>query len=111
MSKGTRRCTVRIGKELIDAIEAAVAKRNTSPGGVEMWTISDWILSACIDKLNHSERSRKSGRKLKVDKVDMNGHFVRRLMWLDQFNPKGLLPEDVSAEKLLKALDIEPEIF
>ena len=72
---------------LLEALEAAVVKRNNLGGGVEFWTISDWILAACVDKLNHTERSRKSGRKLTIEKIDSNGQKLRQLRWSENSIP------------------------
>lgn len=70
MSKGTARISVRLDKTLHKAIGDYLKARQKLPGGVQPWTFTSFILQAITDKLNHLERSRKSGIKWKLTRSD-----------------------------------------
>lgn len=73
MNKGSTRVTVRVGDELLERIDAALAKRNDLGGGVEEWKRTDWIIAAIVEKLNHSQRSRRKDSKVEAIGRDDDG--------------------------------------
>jgi len=86
MSKGSKRITMRLGKELNDLVMEEVARRNKQGGGVTEWNVSDWIASAIIDKINHSHRSRRTGTVVKMHVNDLGQRRVAVFVppWCDQ---------------------------
>lgn len=59
-------------------VEHACSRRNKMPGGIEPWTFSDFVLQAVIDKLNHGERSRRTGVKFQLIRNDAGTPTVHR---------------------------------
>jgi len=72
MSKGSRRVTIRIGDELLDLVQEAITRHNESTNSAEPWTLSDLIVKAIGDKLNHGHRSARRERIVDVIKVADN---------------------------------------
>jgi hypothetical protein len=64
MSKGRETITVRLGSELRQRIDDAVAKRNA--GGVtrEHWDLTKYVVRAITEKLAHDSRGVKKGRRV-----------------------------------------------
>lgn len=63
MSKGTPRITVRLCEDVRAAIMEELGRRNVDSAGKEPWKLSDWIIGACLEKLNHLRRGRhETGR-------------------------------------------------
>lgn len=58
-SKGTPRVTIRIPDAIRSAIEDELDRRNALSSVFEPWKMSDWILAAVLESLNHRRRGRK----------------------------------------------------
>lgn len=72
MSIGSRRITIRVGDAMLDDIRRSVDKRNNSDGQTKDWTVTEYVIQAIVDKLNHDSRSsRRDERKFQV-KIDDN---------------------------------------
>lgn len=69
MSAGTPVTTLRIPQDLLNEVKFYLDKRAANPV-VEPWTLTDFILAAIKDKLEHGRRSR-SNRKLKDGSSDI----------------------------------------
>ena len=72
MSKGTPRITLRVHEALRGEIESAVAARNASKGNQKVWTVTEFIMQAVIDKLNHDRRGKRIDEFLSQEKPDDN---------------------------------------
>lgn len=70
MSQGTGKISVRMSPTFRLAVEEYCDERGEKQGNVEKWNFTDFILQAIADKLNHIERSRKSGIKWKIVEVE-----------------------------------------
>jgi hypothetical protein len=70
MSAGSKRISMRLGKKLNELVMEEVDRRNKQTGGVTEWNVTDWMIAAIIDKINHSHRSRKTGRKVTMEIKD-----------------------------------------
>lgn len=70
MAKGTAKISVRMDRTLKDAIGEYLRKRDKIGGGVQPWTFTTFLLEAVKDKLNHLERSRRSGIKWRLIRDD-----------------------------------------
>lgn len=93
MSKGSKTVTIRIGVELYAAIDVYLTKRRQLVGGVEEWTVTDYVKAAIRDKLAHTKRSMYSARKKRASPEQV----PERIM--DDFQ-SNLYPEwDGSAEE------------
>lgn len=105
MSEGSLRLTIRVGQSMRTEIEKAVARHNKQPGGIIEWTVTDFVLAAVCDKLNHGERSRRTKRKIKVITEDHNGTPRKRLEWTEADVKRPFPdPEEVTVGKLLDAV-------
>jgi hypothetical protein len=69
MNKGSKRITIRIGDEMLDAVRSAVisAVAHNSP---DITCVTDYIIKAIGEKLSHRERSAKRRINVKAEKVD-----------------------------------------
>lgn len=65
MSKGSKNVIVRFPDDLLRLVGEAVSRRNDNSRGAE-WTLSDWVRAACLDKLKHAARSRRSRKRTKT---------------------------------------------
>jgi hypothetical protein len=72
MSKGTNRITIRVPDALRDDIADAVEKRKADPMMSKQWTMTEYIVQAIVDKLNHDRRSRKDDGKRRQLKQESN---------------------------------------
>jgi len=73
MSKGNPKIIVRIPPELIDLMDLAIASRNLMTRD-EIWTRSDWLRKAILEKLKHIKRSRaKRKAKIKTEQAKESG--------------------------------------
>ncbi len=59
MSKGSQRITIRIPDELREDLDNAVDKRNDPKTQTKHWTLTEYIVQAIVEKLNHDNRSCK----------------------------------------------------
>ena len=84
MNKGSKRVTVRMGDEMISAIRAQVKHLNADPGANREWTLSEYILQACVEKLRHAQRSRGKKGTCSLEKIDEWG----RRTWVDEPSKK-----------------------
>ena len=66
MSKGNKIVPVRMTETLLHEIEAQIASRNAVAAG-EPWVISDFIRTACQEKLKKMARSRAARKPLTGD--------------------------------------------
>ena len=57
MSKGTPRYAFRLPPDLIAAVEEVLLSRNLHTAG-ELWTLSDWVRVALVEKLDKVRRGR-----------------------------------------------------
>jgi type II secretory pathway predicted ATPase ExeA len=80
MNKGSKRVTVRLGDDLIELIEDYLRER-LERAGCEPQNMSDFIVTAIADKLNHVHRSRRCKSKVTVDKIE---EYLPRLVIFDQ---------------------------
>jgi hypothetical protein len=62
MSRGTRHTPLRLSADLLDRIDREIEFTNERRAG-EPFTRSAWIRQAIEEKLAHSERSRRKGRR------------------------------------------------
>jgi len=76
MNNGSKRITIRIGDELLQLVREEVAKKTNSPATGGNWTVSEWILQAVVEKLNHARRSRGSDERVTHLVVDENAPRV-----------------------------------
>lgn len=58
MSKGTNRITIRVPDDLREDIASAVERRNNTSNQTKHWTMTEYIIQAVVDKINHDSRSR-----------------------------------------------------
>ncbi len=72
MSIGSKRVTIRMGDDLVDLIREAVKRRNDASNATQEWKLSDYVIEAVKDKLNHDRRSRNAGEKVQVVKIADN---------------------------------------
>lgn len=88
------------------AIEESLTRRNESPQSLIPWTLTDWVLAACVEKLNHGERSRRTKRKVKIVEDDCGGSVRKRLEWteVDAKTPG----HDAETEKTPVQIDTPP---
>jgi len=70
MAKGSKAISVRLGQGILDRIDAEIQRRNEQPGVDETWSRTDWIIHAIVQKINHSERSRKARTRTRVVRED-----------------------------------------
>jgi hypothetical protein len=70
MSKGSTRVTVRMGDEIIAAIQAQVHALNMRPGANRDWTISEYIIQSVVAKLRHTQRSKGQKGTYSSEKID-----------------------------------------
>lgn len=69
MSMGTPVTTVRIPQDLLNEVKYYLDKRSTNPV-VEPWSLTDFIVRALKDKLDHLARSAKT-RKSGTDSSEL----------------------------------------
>lgn len=67
MSKGSPVVKCRVKPHLVAAIEADIIRLNRLPQHGAM-TVTEWLLAAIAEKLDHPHRSRKAGKKRRVSK-------------------------------------------
>lgn len=73
MSIGSKRITLRIGDAMLSDVRDAVKLRNDNPKATRHWTVTEYVLEAVVNKLNHDRRSnRKSDRRRQELPVDGN---------------------------------------
>jgi len=72
MSRGSHRITIRIGTEMRDDIDLAVTCRNSLSGNLKNWTVSEFVIQAIVDKLNHDRRGRRAADRRRQQKIDDN---------------------------------------
>lgn len=105
MSKGSDRISVRMGRSFRQAVEDYCLERATRPGSIEQWGFTDFVINAIVDKLNHIERSRKSGVKWKAT-GGMDGEVRRLVKWY-----KGRIVCQQAATAEQEVTDNPPEKF
>ena len=66
MGKGTQVYSLRIPADLMQEVKDTIDRSHETRAG-EPWTITAFILTAIREKLNHMERSRRSGRRRPTD--------------------------------------------
>ncbi len=59
MSQGSPRVTVRLSPDLLAAVDHVIGKYNACQTCREPLTMSDFVVKAVVEKLQHMERSRK----------------------------------------------------
>jgi hypothetical protein len=64
--------TIRIGDEMRDDIAAAVNARNKAFGNQKIWTLTEFVVQAIVDKLNHDLRGKRQALKKVQEKIDDN---------------------------------------
>lgn len=72
MGKGSKRITVRVGEEMYADIIESVTSRNKHKGNQKEWTISEYVVQAIIEKMNHDFRGRRQAIKRTAEKIDDN---------------------------------------
>lgn len=77
MSKGSKMVNVRFPDAELDAMMAEVARYNSHPQ-VEVKTLSDWIRTACREKIAYHNRGRQPAgdRKKKASQKYMSSKSV-----------------------------------
>lgn len=70
MSKGSERVTVRVGEKLRAEIVRACEELNSRWDSEGKWTLTEFMLQACVDKLNKIERGRRKKDRFKIAKAD-----------------------------------------
>jgi len=81
MNKGSTRVTVRLGDDLIELIDEALAIRNERAVLLDNWNRSDFIVKAIEEKLNHLHRASRREIKVSVNKI---GEYIPREVEVDQ---------------------------
>jgi len=69
MNAGSKKITVRVGDELLYAIDEAVAQLNSNPL-LSQITRSDFVVAAICEKLSHRKRSKRERINVKALKVE-----------------------------------------
>lgn len=72
MSKGSKRVTIRIGEELLRKMHEAVDRRNNRSNAAVCWSVSEFVVQAVVDKLNHDLRSARKPIKIRQVKTGEN---------------------------------------
>lgn len=126
MSKGSVTISVRCGREVHQAITEALGKRAKVGGGIEAWTMTQFVMQAIVDKLNHQERSRRSrikwelrreadhlpwmlvkkNAKAPLEQVDVSPVEPQQVEWTDEDTKHGAIANcHVDTEKFLDVPD------
>jgi len=79
MSRGTGKITVRMSPTFRQAVEQYCDERGEKNAQVAKWTFTDFVLQAIADKLNHIERSRRSGITWRIVEVDGGARRLQKL--------------------------------
>lgn len=72
MSLGSKRITIRVGDEICDDIRRAVELRNDPKTQTKHWTMTEYVIQAIVDKLNHDLRGRRRDERKRQAKIDDN---------------------------------------
>lgn len=70
MNAGSKKIVARVGDELYDAVKEACEELNSRPCKNREWTITEFVVQALVEKLNHIKRNRKADEKVSSEKVD-----------------------------------------
>lgn len=62
MSKGSKRVTFRIPKDIAEKVQGEIISHNYYSKG-QPWNLTDFILKAIEEKIAHATRSRRKGKK------------------------------------------------